>query len=111
MPARRAVISREALDAGQVAFDDVAEGELAPVLPGEILREEFLVPLGLSASRLAREIRVPTNRITAILAGRRAITAETALKLGARFGTSAEFWMNLQTAYDLALARRAMAAA
>jgi addiction module HigA family antidote len=59
----------------------------------------------------AREIGVPTNRITAIMAGTRAITAETALKLAARFGTSAEFWMNLQTANDLAMARQALAAA
>jgi addiction module HigA family antidote len=74
--------------------------------PGEILREE-LDELGLSANAFAVKIRVPTNRITEILAGRRGITAETALRLGRFFGTSAQFWMNLQTNYDL---KRAAAA-
>jgi addiction module HigA family antidote len=112
MPTRRRLISREELDAGRIGFGDVATAvTMPPVTPGEILREEFLVPMGLSATRLAREIGVPTNRITAIMAGTRAITAETALKLAARFGTSAEFWMNLQTAHDLAVARQALAAA
>jgi len=111
MPSRR-LIARETLDAGRVDFGDVATAAAdAPVTPGEILREEFLLPLGLSASRLAREIGVPTNRITAILAGTRAITAETALKLAVRLGTSAEFWMNLQTAHDLAVARASLRAA
>lgn len=64
-----------------------------------------------SASALAREIGVPANRITAILHGRRAITADTALRLAARFGTTAEFWMNLQVAHDLAAARQAGLAA
>jgi addiction module HigA family antidote len=112
MPTRHRLISREELDAGRIGFGDVATAaRMPPVTPGEILREEFLVPMGLSATRLAREIGVPTNRITAIMAGTRAITAETALKLAARFGTSAEFWMNLQTAHDLAVARQALAAA
>lgn len=92
MAARRRLILREELDAGHIGFGDVTTAQLMPpVTPGEILREEFLVPMGLSATRLAREIGVPTNRITAILAGTRAITAETALKLAGRFGTSAEF--------------------
>lgn len=111
MPSRR-LIAREDLDTGRVDFRAVATPAAdAPVTPGEILREEFLLPLGLSASRLAREIGVPTNRITAILAGTRAITAETALKLAVRLGTSAEFWMNLQTAHDLAVARASLRAA
>jgi len=84
---------------------------LAPVSPGEVLREEFLVPMGLSARALARAIDVPPNRITAILAGERTVTADTALKLAAHFGTSAEFWMNLQTAHDLEIARHALVAA
>jgi len=75
------------------------------------LREEFLVPLGISARALARELGVPPNRVTAILNGTRAITAETAILLSRRFGTSAEFWMNLQTNYDLRQARRSMDAA
>ena len=70
------------------------------------LREEFLAPLHMSARALARDINVPPNRITDILNGDRSITAQTALKLAERFGTSALFWMNLQVAYDLAMAER-----
>lgn len=70
-----------------------------------------MAPLGLSARALAREIGMPTNRITAILHGERAVTAETAILLGRRFGTSAEFWMNLQTAHDLEDARTRMGVA
>jgi addiction module HigA family antidote len=93
--------------------DDVArisfEGEvLAPVTPGEVLREEYMRPLGLSARALARELQVPPNRIAEIVTGQRAISAQTAILLGRRFGTSARFWMNLQVAHDLALAERAM---
>jgi len=90
-------------------FSDVAGGErIGPVTPGDVLREDFLGPLGLSARALAREIGVPSNRITAILSGDRRVTAETAILLGERFGTSAEFWLNLQTAHDLEEARRHM---
>jgi addiction module HigA family antidote len=100
-------ILREALKG--MDFDDVALPEqLLPVTPGEILREEFLVPLNLSARALARDVDVPPNRITDILNGDRGITAQTALKLAERFGTSALFWMNLQVAYDLAVAEREM---
>jgi len=79
---------------------------LPPIHPGEILREELLGPLGLSASRLARDLRVPVTRITEILHGRRGITADTALRLARYFGTTARFWMNLQLAYDLEVAER-----
>ncbi|MBM3558359.1 MAG: HigA family addiction module antidote protein [Alphaproteobacteria bacterium] len=77
--------------------------------PGEILREEFLRPLGLSANALAIALRVPTTRIGAIMRERnpRAVTADTALRLGRYFGTGPEFWMNLQAAYDLSVARAA----
>lgn len=93
-------------DAERMDFSDVATGErLAPVTPGEVLREEFMAPHGLTARALARDLDVPPNRITAILNGERAVTAATALLLARRFGTSAEFWMNLQTAHDLELAR------
>ena len=68
---------------------------LKPTHPGEILREEFLLPLGISAYRLARDIGVPVNRITAILNGLRGISGETALLLGKVFGTTPAFWMNL----------------
>lgn len=81
---------------------------LAPVPPGEILREEFLLPMGLSARAVARDLDIPANRLTEIISGDRRITAETAILLGRRFGNSAEFWMNLQTAHDLEVARAAM---
>jgi addiction module HigA family antidote len=83
-----------------ITIDHAATDRLAPTHPGEILREE-LAELGLSANAFAAKINVPTNRVTEILAGRRSITAETALRLGRFFGTSAQFWMNLQTNYDL----------
>ena len=87
-----------------------ADPRLPPVTPGEILGEEFLKPLGLSARRLAAEIGVPPNRITAILNGQRAITAQTALLLARRFGTTSRFWMNLQADHDLEIAQREMEA-
>ncbi|QQP91914.1 HigA family addiction module antidote protein [Skermanella sp. TT6] len=74
--------------------------------PGEVLREEFLAPLGLSANALATALRVPVTRISEIIHERRAVTADTALRLGRYFGTSPEFWMNLQQAYDLSVAAR-----
>lgn len=75
--------------------------KLPPIHPGEILREEFLVPFRLSASALARHIDVPTNRVTEILNAERAISADTAMRLSRAFGTTPEFWMNLQTLYEL----------
>ena len=78
---------------------------LPPLHPGEVLREEFLGPLGLSAYALAKALRVPLNRITAILAGERAVSADTALRLARFFGTTPEFWINLQGGYDLEVAR------
>jgi len=72
--------------------------------PGEILKEEFLLPLGVSANRLASSLGVPTNRITAIINGTRRITGETAILLGHAFGTSPEFWLNLQLRHDLDVA-------
>ena len=81
---------------------------MRPVPPGEILKEEFLKPLGLTANALAKAIEVPANRITAILKGERGITGDTALRLGTFFRTSAEFWMNLQMTYDLRKAEKAL---
>lgn len=72
--------------------------------PGTILNEEYLLPLGLSASRLAADIAVPANRLTDIIRGRRSVTADTAIRLGRRFATTPQFWMNLQTAHDLSKA-------
>ncbi|MGQ0674456.1 MAG: HigA family addiction module antitoxin [Hyphomicrobium sp.] len=76
--------------------------------PGEHLKEE-LETLGVSASELARQIAVPANRITEIINGERSLTADTALRLGHWFGTSADFWLNLQTIYDLRIAERNLA--
>lgn len=79
-----------------------------PVHPGEMLREEFMIPLRLSANRLAIELRVPVTRISEILNERRAITADTALRLERYFGMSADFWLNLQKQFDLISARQAI---
>ena len=75
--------------------------KLKLVHPGEILQEEFLKPLGVSQYRLANDIGVPPRRINEIVLGKRGITADTALRLGRYFGTSPQFWMNLQARYDL----------
>jgi len=79
---------------------------LPNIHPGEVLREEFLVPLGLSQNRLARELGVPPRRINEIALEKRAITADTALRLALFFGTSESFWMSLQADYDLERTRR-----
>ena len=75
--------------------------KLPPIHPGEILREEFLEPFGLSASALARHIEVPTNRVTEILNAERSVSADTAMRLSRAFNTTPEFWMNLQALYEL----------
>jgi addiction module HigA family antidote len=74
--------------------------------PGEVLREEFLDPIGMSVNALAMALRVPATRIGAIIKEERAVTADTALRLGRFFGTSAEFWINLQAMHDLTKARK-----
>ncbi len=81
--------------------------KLDPISPGEILLEEFMRPHGLSQNRLARDLDVPVARINDIIHGRRGISADTALRLAAYFGTTAELWLNLQTRYALKVARRA----
>ncbi len=80
---------------------------LPPIHPGEILKEEVLVTLRLSANALAMELRVPVTRINEIIHGLRAITADTALRLARYLGTSAQFWMHLQASYDLKMAEMA----
>jgi addiction module HigA family antidote len=80
-----------------------------PIHPGEHLAEE-LRELGISAAELARQIEVPTNRVTGIINGQRSISADTALRLGHWFGTSAEFWLNLQKLYELRAAERELGA-
>ncbi len=79
----------------------MATNRMRPVHPGEVLREEFLAPLGMSASALAIELRVPAPRINDVVREKRGVSADTALRLARYFGTTAQFWMNLQTAYDL----------
>lgn len=79
---------------------------MRPIHPGEILREEFLAPLDMSANRLAHAIGVPANRISGIVAGDRGVTADTALRLSRALGTSPEFWLNLQQSYELRLAEQ-----
>ena len=79
---------------------------LDPIPPGEILYEEFMRPLGISINALARDIDVPPNRISEIIHGKRAITADTALRLGKYFNVSPGLWLGLQTDYDIRVARR-----
>lgn len=79
--------------------------KMKPVHPGEILLEEFVSPMGISQYRLAKETSVPARRIDEIVHGTRAITADTALRLGLYFGVSAQFWLNLQTHFDLEVER------
>lgn len=84
----------------------MSDDEFAPVTPGEILKEEFLAEYGLSRNALARAIGISPNRVAEIVAGRRRISADTAVRLALYFGNSPEFWMNLQAHYDLKIARR-----
>ena len=79
---------------------------LDPIPPGELLMEEFMRPLGLSINALARALAVPPNRVGAIVNGTRAISADTALRLGKYFGTSPETWLDLQSDYELRVARQ-----
>ena len=79
---------------------------MRPIHPGEILREEYLVPLDLSSNALAQAIGVPANRITEIVAEKRSVTADTALRLARALGTTPEFWLNLQQSYELRLAQQ-----
>ena len=100
-------IKREDIDKGKIDFSDVRSGRrLPPIHPGAILRDEFLTPMGISVYELANAIKAPRSRVNDIVLGRRAITNDTALRLGRYFGTSAEFWINLQARYDLDVADR-----
>ncbi len=83
--------------------------KLPPIHPGEILMEEFLKPMGISQYRLAKDISVPPRRINEIVHGKRAVTADTALRLGRFFGMSPHFWLNLQTRYDLEVTEDSLA--
>ena len=87
----------------------MSKRDLPPVHPGEILLEDFLNPMGITRYRLAKSIGVPQRRIDEICAGKRAITADTAMRLARFFGTDAQSWMNLQAAYDLEVAEMNLA--
>ena len=79
--------------------------DFAPIHPGEVLREDFLKPLGMSQYALAKALDVPQIRVSAIVNGKRAVTPDTALRLARYFGTSPEFWIGMQATYDLEMAR------
>ena len=87
----------------------MSKRDFDPIHPGEILLEEFLIPMGISQYRLAKNISVPQRRISEIVHGNRAITADTALRLGRFFGMEAQFWLNLQSRYDLLKAEEELA--
>lgn len=87
----------------------MARNKMRPIHPGEILRDEFLIPLEMSAHALSQAIRVPATRVNDIVNGRRGVTADTALRLARYFGNSAEFWLSVQAAYDLRTAERDVA--
>ena len=102
-------IEREDVDRRILDLSDVTSGRrLPPIHPGEILRDEFLIPLGMSVYALANAIKAPRSRVNDIVLGRRAITTETALRLGRYFGMSPQFWVNLQARYDLDVADRSI---
>jgi addiction module HigA family antidote len=95
-------IKREDLDAGRVDFTGVVAGKRLPLIhPGEILRDDFLQPMKISVYALAKAIKVPRSRANDIVLGRRGITADTAFRLARYFGTSPDFWINLQARFDL----------
>lgn len=99
-------IKREDVDKGRVDFKDVTTGKrIPPTHPGDILRADFLEPMGVSVYALAKAIKAPRSRVNDIVLGRRAISADTALRLARYFGTTPEFWINLQAHYDLEVAK------
>lgn len=102
-------IKRDELD--KIDFSDVSDGtRLAPVHPGEVLLHDFMEPLGVTQYRLAMTISVPPRRINEIVHCKRAVTADTALRLGRFFGTTPDFWMSLQSSYDTETAREKISA-
>ncbi len=102
-----AIIKRE--DLGRTDFSGVVgRGRLPDIHPGEILNEDFLGPLGVTQYRLAQAVSVPPRRINEIVHGKRAISADTALRLARYFGTTPDFWINLQAQYDLRQAEKSL---
>jgi len=102
-------IKREEIDLRSVDLSEVRSGRRLPLVhPGEILRDEFLTPMGVSVYELAHAIKVPRSRANDIVRGRRAITTDTAIRLGRYFGMTAEFWINLQARYNLDVGNRTL---
>jgi addiction module HigA family antidote len=100
-------IKREGIDRRTIDLSEVRSGRRLPLVhPGEVLRDDFLTPMGISVYELAHAIKVPRSRANDIVRGRRAITTDTAIRLGRYFGMTAEFWINLQARYDLDVADR-----
>ncbi|MEZ5647969.1 MAG: HigA family addiction module antitoxin [Alphaproteobacteria bacterium] len=100
------LITREDLLAGKIKLDDIVTGKkIPPIHPGQILLHDVIEPLGITPYRLAKDLSVPLTRITNIIAGNRSITAETAFRLSRYLGTSAEFWLGLQSQYELDVVR------
>src|SRR3954452_4852687 len=100
-------IKREDLDAGRIDFSDVLTGRRLPLdHPGEILRDDFLQPMKISVYALAEAIKVPRSRVNDIVLGRRGVSADTAFRLARYFGTTPDFWINLQARHDLETADR-----
>ena len=98
-------VGRAALNRRAAGLSEVTTGDrLAPIHPGEVLRDEFLAPMALSVYALAHALKVPRARLNDLVRGRRAVTTDTALRLGRYFGTTPEFWINLQIRYDLDIA-------
>ena len=100
-------IKREDVDQRRVDFRGVTSGRRLPAIhPGEMLRDEFLIPMNITVYRLAKALKVSRPRLNDVVFARRAVTTDTALRLGRYFGTTPEFWINLQTRYDLDVAER-----
>ncbi len=100
-------IERDDIETGKIDFSNITTGRRLPsVHPGDVLKTEFLEPLSLSVYQLAKDLKVQRSRLNEIVLGQRSLTADTALRLAVYFGTSPEFWINLQTQCDLDVANR-----
>jgi len=100
-------IKRDDIETGKIDFSDITTGRRLPAVhPGDVLKTEFLEPLSLSVYQLAKDLKVQRSRPNEIVLGQRSLTADTALRLAVYFGTTPEYWINLQTQYDLDIANR-----
>ena len=100
-------IKRDDIETAKIDFSDITTGRRLPAVhPGDVLKTEFLEPLSLSVYQLAKDLKVQRSRLNEIVLGQRSLTADTALRLAVYFGTTPEYWINLQTQYDLDIANR-----